>query len=73
MTYKEKASFNSQTLKVNNFQILFKHTIENKIIHVIALCKEKPLTRHLERSREISTIACLQAIVSPVKDFYKIK
>jgi len=29
MTYKEKASFNSQTLKANNFQILFKSWIEN--------------------------------------------
>ena len=50
MTYKEKASFNSQTLKVNNFQILFKHTIENKIFHVISLCTENPPTRHLDRN-----------------------
>ena len=54
MTYKEKASFSSQTLKVNNFQILFKHAIENKIFHVIVLCTENPPTRHLERSLEIS-------------------
>ena len=33
------------------------------MFHVITLCKEKLLTRHLERSRKISTIACLQAIV----------
>jgi len=50
MTYKKKASFNSQTLKVNNFQILFKHAIENKIFHVIVLCTENPPTRHLDWS-----------------------
>ena len=33
------------------------------MFHVIAIRKEKLLTRHLERSRKISTIACLQAIV----------
>ena len=27
------------------------------------LCKEKPPTRHLERSREISIIVCLQTII----------
>ena len=41
------------------------------MFHVITLCKEILQTRHLDRSGEISTIACLQAIVSPVKDLYK--
>ena len=34
-----------------------------KIVHVMLLCKEKPLIRHLERSRKISTIVCLQTII----------
>ena len=33
------------------------------IFHVILLCKEKLPTRHLERSREISIIVCLQTII----------
>ena len=33
------------------------------MFNVIMPCKEKLPTRHLERSREISTIACWQAIV----------
>ena len=32
-----------------------------------------PPTRHLDRSGEISTIICLQIIVSPVKDLYNQK
>ena len=35
------------------------------MFNVIMPCKEKLPTRHLERSREISTIICLQIIVSP--------
>ena len=50
---------------------LFKSCIENKIIHVIVPCIEVHPTRHLDQRGEISTIACLQAIVSPVKDSYK--
>ena len=34
--------------------ICFLNFIENTKVHVIILSKEKPLTRHLERSREIS-------------------
>ena len=41
------------------------------MFHVKILCKEIPPTRHLDRSGEISTIICLQIIVSPVKDLYK--
>ena len=36
---------------------------ENKKFHVMMVSKEIFLTRHLDRSGEISTIACLQAIV----------
>ena len=43
------------------------------MFHVISLCKEILPTRHLERSRKISTIICLQIIVSPVKDLYNLK
>ena len=43
------------------------------MFHVIALCKEILPTRHLDRSGEISTIICLQIIVSPVKDLYNLK
>ena len=35
MTYKDKSSINSQTLKVNKLQKIFKNFIENKIFHVI--------------------------------------
>ena len=45
------------------------------MFHVIATCKTMPLTRHLDRSetewRDLTTIICLQIIVSPVKDLYK--
>ena len=44
-----------------------------EIFHVKILCKEMPPTRHLDRSGEISTIICLQIIVSPVKDLYNKK
>ena len=65
MTYKEKASFNSQTLKVNNFQILFKHAIENKIFHVIALCIENPPTRHFDRNEaKLSEVEKSQLLLS---------
>ena len=40
----------SEANEVNLALTLFKSCIENKIIHVIELCKEKPLTRHLDRS-----------------------
>ena len=43
------------------------------MFHVIALCKEMPPTRHLDRSGEISTIICLQIIVNTVKDLYNQK
>ena len=43
------------------------------MFHVKILCKEMPPTRHLDRSGEISTIICLQIIVSPVKDLYNKK
>ena len=33
------------------------------MFHVTILCKEKLPTRHLERSREISIIVCLQTII----------
>ena len=54
---------------MNLFLTFFKY-IENKIIHVIVPCIEVHPTRHLDQRGEISTIACSQAIVSPVKDSY---
>ena len=33
------------------------------MFHVTILCKEKLPTRHLERSRKISIIVCLQTII----------
>ena len=36
--------------KANKYLKIFKHCIENEIIHVIAIGKEKHPTRHLSRS-----------------------
>ena len=45
------------------------------MFHVTILFKEKLPTRHLDRSetewRDLTTIICLQIIVSPIKDLYK--
>ena len=63
----------SEAKEVNLALTLFKSCIENKIIHVIELCKEMLSTRHLERSREISHYYLLVNNSKSCKGLKKIK
>ena len=63
----------SEAKEVNLALTLFKSCIENKIIHVIELCKEMLSTRHLERSREISHYYLLANDSKSCKVLKKIK
>ena len=63
----------SEANEVNLALTLFKSCIENKIIHVIELCKEMLSTRHLEHSREISHYYLLANNSKSCKGLKKIK